>query len=89
MHDPEARVRAGVYGLLHLGLGCNELQRILMGRYVSGDWNWYDPKEPITPSRVAYVVHHLGLSVDEVRQQYELLAGKLQLELIMEWQAQS
>jgi hypothetical protein len=45
---------------------------------------WYDPKEPITSQRIAYVAQKLDLSVDEVRQQYEAIADRLQIELNLE-----
>jgi hypothetical protein len=67
----------------------NELQRKFMSRDVKRAWYWYDPKEPITSSCLAFVAHELDLSIDKVQQQYESLAAKLQLDLKMEWQAQS
>ncbi len=66
-----------------------DLERKLMSPDLSGQWQWHDPKEPITSARIAYMAQELDISVGEVQQQCEMLAAKLQLELSMEWRARS
>jgi hypothetical protein len=46
---------------------------------------WYDPKEPVTSRRVAYVAQKFDLSVDEVHRQYEAIADRLQIALDLKW----
>jgi hypothetical protein len=71
--------------LLIASLNCSELQRKLMRRDLDGYWPWYDLKEPITSARVTEAAQRFNLSVDEVRQQYEVIAAQLPVELILEW----
>jgi hypothetical protein len=50
-----------------------------------GRTRWYDPKEPVTSRRVAYVAQKLELSIEEVHRQYEAIADRLQIALDLEW----
>ena len=83
--DTSQWVRRMACDLLIASLNCSELQRKLMRRDLDGYWPWYDLKEPITSARVTEAAQRFNLSVDEVRQQYEVIAAQLPVELILEW----
>ena len=86
MKDPSASLRSHACELLISAANCDELQRKMMLRNLDEERSvWYDPKEPVTSRRVAYVAQKLDLSVDEVHRQYEAIAERLQIALDLEW----
>jgi len=88
--DPDKDVRSWACGLLLDVSNCDELQRKLMWQNLDEAWRGkYDPKEPITSQRIAYVAQKLGLSIDEVQRQYEAIADRLRIELYLEWRKPS
>jgi hypothetical protein len=62
----------------------------MMRRNLDERWSGlYDPQEPVTSRRVAYVAQKLDLSIDEVHRRYEAMADRLQIGLNLEWRRSS
>jgi hypothetical protein len=85
MKDPTVSVRSQACGLLLGASNCDEIHQRMMWINLDEKWGKYDPKEPITSQRIAYVAQKLALSIDEVQRQYEAIADRLQIELYLEW----
>jgi hypothetical protein len=85
-----APLRSHACGLLPSAANCNKLHPKMVRRNLDERWSgWYDPKEPVTSGRVAYVAQNLDLSMDEVHRQYEATADRLQIALNLEWRRSS
>jgi hypothetical protein len=85
MRDLSAFLRSSACDLLLRAANCNELQQKMMLKNLDEKRSgWHDPKEPVTYRRVAYMAQKLNLSIDEVRQQYEAIADRLQIAIDLE-----
>jgi hypothetical protein len=85
MRDPTVSGRSQACKLLLSAFNCDEIHRRMMLINLDEVLWRYDPKEPVTSQRIAYVAQKLNLSIDEVRRQNEVIADRLQIELDLEW----
>jgi energy-coupling factor transporter ATP-binding protein EcfA2 len=61
MKDPAVSVRSQACGLLLSASNCDELHQRMMRINLDEKWGRYDPKEPITSQRIAYVAQKLAV----------------------------
>jgi hypothetical protein len=85
LDDDDSKVRSKTLGAL-AKIFCSDEDQQLLLKYDDVEYEWLDPKEPITEKRIAEAVSELELTPEEVQQRYEELARALNLTLA--WQSQ-
>jgi HEAT repeat protein len=85
LDDDDSNVRSQALGAL-AKICRDEVDQKLLSVFLTGDFAWHDPKEPISERQVAKAASELKLTPEEVRQRYEALARAFNLTLA--WQSQ-